>query len=319
MSRLAVLVGIDHYAKSPLKGCVRDAQRMHQVLARHVDLSPNFDCKTFVSSPEGQQIDRAFLRRQFEILFAKKVDVALFYFAGHGALTRNRGALMATQELATYDQGVPLFELIGALKNSPAQEKIVIIDSCYSGSFGDMPSLADNVAIIPDDVAILVACRDYETAAESENGGLLTSLLVSALEGAAADVRGKVTIADAYSYASAVLSGWQQRPLYKANVSQMLSLRNCEPTVPDTVLRRLPQLFTAADVDMPLDPAYEPTSKLGDLEKEEKFKMLQQLRDARLLVPRGASALYYAAVESKACALTPLGRFYWELANAGRI
>ena len=40
--------------------------------------------------------------------------------------------------------------------------------------------------------------------------------------------------------------------------------------------------------------------------------------DVVLDLPRGV-AVYYAAVNSKACRLTPLGQQYWRLANAKRI
>lgn len=319
-ARLAVLVGIDDYEKSPLKGCVRDALRMEEVLSSHADGSPNFDCHTFVSGTGKPMITRSFLRGNIEALFARPVDVALFYFAGHGAITANRGTLMATQELERNDQGVPLNEMLGTLANSPAREKIAIVDSCYSGAFGAMPGLGDQASIIPNDLALLLACRHTETAAESAEGGLLTSLVVAALEGAAANVRGRVTIADIYAYTSSVLSGWQQRPLFKASIAKLFSLRDCQPAVSAKDLRRLVEFFATPEAEKPLDPGYEPTELPRDPQKEADFKVLQSFRDAGLLAPAGgATALYYAAKDSKTCALTPLGRAYWQLAKGRRI
>jgi hypothetical protein len=38
-----------------------------------------------------------------------------------------------------------------------------------------------------------------------------------------------------------------------------------------------------------------------------------------LLEPVDADHMYFAAMESKACRLTPLGRHYWHVANNGRL
>jgi hypothetical protein len=49
------------------------------------------------------------------------------------------------------------------------------------------------------------------------------------------------------------------------------------------------------------------------------FKDLQKFRDARLLVPVGAEALYWAAIHRKSSRLTTLGRFYWKLVKENKL
>ena len=72
---------------------------------------------------------------------------------------------------------------------------------------------------------------------------MFTSLVVDALDGGAADLLGAVTAASVYAYVEAALGAWEQRPLFKANVSRLLPLRKCIPPVETQLLRRLPELF----------------------------------------------------------------------------
>ena len=57
--------------------------------------------------------------------------------------------------------------------------------------------------------------------------------------------------------------------------------------------------------------------KAGDIPKiKETQDYVKKFAD---LVPVGEEHLYYAAINRKACALTPLGKHYWHLAKARRI
>ena len=66
-------------------------------------------------------------------------------------------------------------------------------------------------------------------------------------------------------------------------------------------------------------PPTSPTPSPRDPIHERAFATLQKYRAAKLLVPVGAEHMYFAALESKACRLTPLGRHYWQLAKDGRL
>jgi hypothetical protein len=97
------------------------------------------------------------------------------------------------------------------------------------------------------------------------------------------------------------------------------ALRTATPSISDHNLRRLPEFFPDIDAEYPLTPAYEPTAEPNDPEKEGIFSVLQQMRAARLVEPVGAQHLYFAAINSKACKLTPLGKFYWRAVAAHKI
>nr|MBA3287889.1 caspase family protein [Acidimicrobiia bacterium] len=57
----------------------------------------------------------------------------------------------------------------------------------------------------------------------------------------------------------------------------------------------------------------------GDAAHEQDFLLLQRCRGARLVEPVGVEHLYFAAMQSASCRLTPLGRHYWRMAREGRI
>ena len=128
-----------------------------------------------------------------------------------------------------------------------------------------------------------------------------------------------MTIAGLYSYLDECFGPWDQRPAFKANVDRLNELRRCAPAVPASELREICELFPAADHVFPLDPSYEPDADPRDPVHERAFATLQKYRAAKLLVPVGAEHMYFAALESKACRLTPLGRHYWQLAKDRRL
>jgi hypothetical protein len=74
--RRALCVGIDEYPEGPLEGCVSDATRMRDVLARHQNGDPNFDCRLVVA-PAGSPhntITRTILREKLQQLFEHETD-----------------------------------------------------------------------------------------------------------------------------------------------------------------------------------------------------------------------------------------------------
>lgn len=316
MSRAAVLFGIDNYAHSPLSGCEADATAMHDSLARNYDRSANFQSQLFLSSKTNvlkKHIVEAF-NRVFSI---KGAEVAVFYFAGHGALTKS-GGFLVTLDACEYDEGVPMSQLISAANASPSSEKIIILDCCHAGAIDELFGSGASVPLSPG-VSILAACRTDQGAAERNNRGLFTSLICDALEGGAADIRGHITVPSIYSYVDEVLTLFEQRPLLKANVSKLVSIRRANSSISDDKLRKIVEYFPNENDSLNLDPSYEPTAAPNHPEHEAIFGDLQRYRGARLVVPEGEEHLYFAAMHSKSCRLTPLGKNYWRQVKANKI
>jgi hypothetical protein len=316
VTKLAVLVGIDDYPTAPLAGCVNDATRMHELLCRHHDESLNFECRKLVAPDE--KVTRATLKQAVDDLFTRQADVALFFFSGHGT-ANNLGGYLVTQDAKKYDEGLSMTDMLTMANNSPARERIIILDCCHSGAMGQLPAVNNDSAMLKEGVSILSACRESEVSVEKGGGGVFTSLVCDALGGGAADVCGKVTIAGIYAYVDEALGGWDQRPLFKIHVSKLVPLRNCTTAVDLQILRLLPKYFKSLNDEYALDPSYEPTAEPRHPEHEEILGHLQRLRSARLVMPVGEEHLYFAAMNSKSCRLTALGVHYWHLANSGKL
>jgi hypothetical protein len=154
---------------------------------------------------------------------------------------------------------------------------------------------------------------------ESAGRGIFTSLICDALDGGASDVCGNVTIAAVYAYVDQALGAWDQRPLFKSHVSRLIPLRKCAPEIDFAILRLLPKYFQHPEYEYPLDPSYEPVAEPRNGDHELIFSHLQKYRAARLIVPVGEEHMYYAAMNSKSCKLTALGRFYCKLTNDGKL
>ena len=82
-----------------------------------------------------------------------------------------------------------------------------------------------------------------------------------ALKGGAADVTGHISIAGVYAFIDKALGPWEQRPIFKTNVTRFTSLREVKPQVDITVLRKIATYFETEDFK------YE----LNLLTKEKKF------------------------------------------------
>jgi hypothetical protein len=318
--RRALLVGIDDYASAPLAGCVNDANALAAVLGKHHDGSPNFDVKLLTAPPDD--ITRAVLRRNIEQLLKEPADVALFYFSGHGT-ENNLGGFLVSQDATRYDEGVPLTDVLTFANQSPVREVVILLDSCHSGAMGQLPAIQNDNVNIREGISILTASRSSEVAIETGGMGLFTSLVVAALDGGAADIVGHVTVASAYAYVDESLGPWDQRPLFKSHVSTLTPLRDAEAAIDVSILRQLPEWFPRPDAEYALDPSYEPDKGVapGPVNKEHEriFGCLQKCRAAKLVEPVGEEHMFFAAINSKSCRLTPLGRHYWRLANEGRI
>jgi len=315
-ARKALIVGIDDYPFSPLEGCVSDAVKLSNLLKSHYDGKPNFEIKTLLSSKE--KIGKTALKEEIENLFSGSPAIALLYFAGHGYLN-SYGGYLVTQDFTRYDEGVSMDEVMRCANESEAQNKVIILDCCYSGRLA-APQLVDRkVSELADGVTILTSCQATETAQENRKG-VFSSLLIDAIDGQCADLTGNILPSNVYAYIDRTLGQWGgQRPIFKTNVSAFISLKEVEPLIELSVLRKIVTYFSDRDAEYPLDPSYEFTEACADDKCVAIFKELQKMESAGLVAPVGEEHMYYAAMNSKACRLTNLGKQYWKLIKLEKI
>jgi hypothetical protein len=310
----ALLVGINEYEHvRPLEDCVNDVKMLLPLLKLNEDGSGNFECRTLTSGGQ-REVGRKELLSGLSEVFAPGVNVALFYFAGHGFLKRT-DVLLVAQDGQQPDLGVPLSTVLTEVQESTVPEVIIILDCCFSGAAGGVPQLGVTAAVLRTGLSLLTASRSDQTANEEGGQGRFSKYLKGALEGGAADVLGDVTLAGVYSYISESFGAFDQRPTFKANVDRLHVLRRCAPAVPIQDLRSLSNIFKSPDHELKLNPSYEPTARQATKDHVAIMAMLQRYRAARLVEPLGTQHLYYAAMEKKRVRLTALGKHYWRLAD----
>lgn len=312
----ALIVGIDNYPSLPLDGCVNDANAIANTLERNGDGSPNFSVK-LVTSP-SVDVTRSSLREAIEQLFNGESDMALLYFSGHGFI-KSTGGYLVTIDASRYDEGVSMDEILNLANQSKAKNKVIILDCCHSGALGSPSITGNNLAQLSEGLSVLTASRDSESAMEIGDSGVFTSLVVDALKGGAADLRGNITPGSLYAYVDEALGAWDQRPIFKTNVSSFASLRNIPPKIPSEVMRTIAIYFETPESEHRLDPSYEYTADAASEENVKIFKHLQKFQSVGLVVPVGEDFMYFAAMNSKSCRLTALGYQYWRLVNEKKL
>lgn len=319
--RKALVVGIDYYENiGSLSGAVNDAHSVKATLERNADGTRNFAQPNLMTSTgPGSDVTRAELREAIEQLFRDDAEIALLYFSGHGHIDGTGGHLCAS-DFATEHDGLSLADIMSYANQSPAKNKVIILDSCYSGAAGGS-AVSARVAEISEGVTILTASAANQYAMETGGSGVFTNLLVDALSGAAANLVGEVTPGSVYAHVDQSLGPWSQRPIFKTNVKEFVSLRKADAPIELEKLQKLVDLFVEPTAELQLDPGYEPERSgaedasipVPDPLKTTDFAILQSLVRVNLVRPVGAPHMWHAAMESKACELTVLGQHYWSL------
>jgi len=323
--RKALIVGINYYEHgNPLYGCVDDAHAVKAVLDRHDGGMVNFDCKLLTGTGASDRVDRSTLKDSIQELFEEQVETACLYFAGHGHIEATGGYLLASDSKRG-DEGVALSEILTMANMSPATNKIIILDSCHSGIAGTPPS-GEQLATLSEGLTVLTASTKDQYATEENGRGVFTTLLVDALNGSAANLVGDITPGSIYAHIDQSLGAWEQRPVFKTNVKQFVSLRKVSPPISISELQRIIEFFPTPGAVFSLDPSYEPEMKgreegmpPPDPNNVRIFKILQKYNRLNLLVPVDAEHMWHAAMESKSCRLTVLGEHYRRLVEKGRI
>lgn len=341
--RKALCVGIDYYGKSSsLAYCVSDAKSVAKALARHADRTKNFDVGAMYGDAKWRTVPAGQNPYTGEIIYSKEVaggtpiygmrlkaaveelfdpavavEVALFYFAGHGYANANGSFLCASDGV-----DLSLDYVLTLASNSKATHKIIILDSCFSGAAGKLDKEGD-LCRLPSNTVVLASCTERGTAAD----GCFTRIIVEALMGGAMNLMGEVSPGGLYDYVDRALGSWDQRPVFKANIEEFVCLRRNKPPIRITELGQITKIFPKVDQDKPLDPSYV-ADKRGITDekymkhnprKERILAILLKYASLNLVVPVDAPHLSQAAVDFKACRLTPLGKYFWKLVDEDRI
>lgn len=323
-SRKALVVGINDYDNfCPLRYAESDARAIAKLLALHGDEGErqNFDIKKMLQSETP--VRRATLRVAIQELFtnSKGLDLA-FYFAGHGLVSETGGYLVTTDGV-TDDYGITMDELYSAAQRSPANSVLLMLDCCHAGATGDLSRSGGDIpwALLRENLTIMAASLPMQAAAESSEGGLFSAALRYALDGAAADILGDISIASVYTVIERRFNLWQQRPVAKSYITRPIVLRRVRGSLSRKELHRLTSLFPTAEYKYQLTPDHDPERDVNEKsrtpevpDKVEVGRIFKRCRDAGLVRATTQSEdFYYAAQRSHTVELTLFGREYWRL------
>ena len=323
----ALLIGINNYPDGhKLAGCVEDINRLKSAIERNHDGKVNFSVKMM---PDEQSSSNAM--SAIEELFNETSDMAMLYFSGHGFINDTGAEIVFPDNITTtgsYYKGIQMKDIMEVVNASKVRNKIVILDCCHSGNMGKY-KLEETGSLLSTGVSILTACREDETAMEMGGHGIFTEQLCEALHGGAADFLGNITMGGVYAYIDRAFGAWGQRPIFKTNVTEFAPIKTVSPDVPLSEILKITNLFTSDIAALNLDPSFEITNdpniehKLVEpyakSENVSKFKTLQKLQSIGLVKPLGEEHMYFAAMKSKTCVLTELGKYYWRLVKNDRI
>lgn len=127
-NRLALVVGNSNYKSSPLKNPMNDARDISEKLESYGFQTLTLtDCKLEDLEDAIEDFKEGL----------NKVDVGLFFFAGHGIQIDNSNYLIMIDTLSDNEfrakrSSMPLDYVLKAMDNSSAATKIVILDACRS-------------------------------------------------------------------------------------------------------------------------------------------------------------------------------------------
>ena len=318
--RKALVVGLNGYSGSnALSCCDNDANEITTLLSRNEDGKVNFDVHTITN-----KCTKDVLWNEIYKTFTDNSDVSLLYFSGHGN-NLNGGAICTTD-----DNCIMMINILNVVNTSNCKNKVVILDCCFSGNMGTV-LLENDLSALAKGVTIIAASEAWQVSVENNNiqHGIFTNLLIEGLKGGAANINGVITPASLYSFVDQSLGPWEQRPVFKTNVSELLPIREVKPKVTVDKLRLLCEYFSQANQNYKLDPSYEYTNALNvehnvvepyaDENNVKILKDLQLFESVGLVEPVDEKHMYWAAMHSKSCRLTALGRHYWRLAKNNKI
>ena len=166
---------------------------------------------------------------------------------------------------------------------------------------------------------LMAACKEDDMALDSEGHGVFSVLLIEEFNGACSDPLGNVNILDVYSYIANSLNAWQQRPLLTRRISHTCVIRQAEPAIKLSAMKKGFKLFETATSIYALDPTYydftkgyEPLDIYPNAAHQEIFNNLLALHNAGLVQQTTGSSLFSAAKNSQGCKLTKSGMKLWK-------
>jgi uncharacterized caspase-like protein len=213
--RLALVIGNAHFPKADtlddLKTPLDDARSLATTLQ---DLG-DFEISHLLLD-ENATVAKA--RIEEFLQQAGRGDLALLYYSGHGFKDRTGALYLATQDTETHHPlttAVAASFIKDAIQLSDCKHVVVILDSCYAGTFqlggkGKDEGLPFADTLKGETVAVLASSRGSQVSFEGEGTySKFTEVLLEGIRTSRADknLDGKITLQELFDYVRDNLSG----------------------------------------------------------------------------------------------------------------
>ena len=302
----ALIIDLDGPASTPWHGRPSEAHALSELLSSNSDGTANFEVS--LESASDREFDRAGLGASiFEHLYEAKT-LALLYLKSHDPLR---------------SVPLPFDEVLSLVGRSQAADKVLFLDIAGTGNGWSNQALAS--LAISEGMSVIASGHPGTGTADAARVSAFSVLLVRALQGGGADLRGFVTPKGIFALIDESLGATEYRPRCRTSGPRFVSVRSTAVPSVEKFLARLPQLFPSPQIGLRLDPSYEPTNTraLGEAFREPGadrthttvMRELHRLVMLGLVVPIGEDHLALAALNSRSCRLTALGMHYWRLAK----
>jgi tetratricopeptide (TPR) repeat protein len=128
-----LVIGINNYENYPqLRNAVSDAKNFERVLTQRYGFLPN----NTVALYDEQATDIAIKRALGKFRQLSAEDKLIIYYSGHGFFEKPVGSIVPVNAPADTDAGfIPNSTFIDYFKMIPAKHILLILDSCFGGSF----------------------------------------------------------------------------------------------------------------------------------------------------------------------------------------
>lgn len=164
--KIALVIGIDKYESSPLLGCVKDAEKFRDALVAYSGFKPENIQTLTDEAATYKGILRAIVDQYQK---AKKGDLFVFYFSGHGTLfpdeesaDRDEKAEIEPPNLVpgVYDGAICPFDVDSTVNSSGKPWENLLLDDTLAWHFSRFTSKGCEVVFISDSCNSGAQARD---------------------------------------------------------------------------------------------------------------------------------------------------------------
>ena len=171
-SSVAVVIGIGDYVfLGKIPGCEADATTFAEAFCEARQMNPRNVVLMTDSGDKSHLPTKSMIESRIRMCVneVKPDGMALVYFSGH-AVTQDGQALLVPKDCEAAN-GIPVNTVVAMLRESPARDKVLIIDACHAGAAQKgVLVIAKDTIKAAEGVAMFLSCDKEENSYPLENG-----------------------------------------------------------------------------------------------------------------------------------------------------